>query len=389
MKKNYRSLIKTPVVSFILLVLLIVNTSTALGHGAQASFHASGMPNSAVFGFGIGVNETAANLNDAVRVAKQTGFDWLALEVNWAQLQPTAEREIDLRWLKNTVSLSGQYQVNLLVSISNPPAWALTSEGPSADLTAHLVSQIAQAAPETVLAVELIPGANIATNWGAPANPAGYANLLKNAESALIRVNPSGLILPSIAPLGANQNTGDMNDLEFLSGLYNANGGSFPMPIIGLNYSHAGLAGEPVTNPSDNPDYSLRHYEQVRDVMESNNRRNDLIWITSFSWPAALSDKQVQASWVTAAYKQLQGQLFIGAAFFTRLNAQNYQDQAPSLVGSDLIQHPALAMLSGLIREQNSASGIAHISDNGPAGSKGTFLENLISAIFSWFGVEP
>jgi hypothetical protein len=146
-----------------------------------------------------------------------------------------------------------------------------------------------------------------------------------------------------------------MDDLDFLNGLYQAGAANF-MPILSLRLSP--VEGEAISSPDEAARQVLRHYETVRQVMLQFNHANGLIWITGFSWPvqekAASPDGQIR--WLNQAYQLMKSQLYIGVAFFDRLNPPEDSKHSTSPVQS-LIQkdaegthlHPALAALGQII----------------------------------------
>ena len=358
------------------MVMLMASFSQGLG--------ASGLPQTSIFGFGAGLNENNTNMENAILIARQNGFDWISLELDWAKLQPSQEQPINIAWIQRSAQMADQQQISILIKIVNAPAWAVTPNGPSSELVSNLISQVAQSIPANVLAFEIFPGANIAVNWGAPANPSAYFEMLLAAERTLLRLNSRGFIIPSIAPLNESHSESDMDDLEFLKTLYSINNGVLPLSIIGINYSTTNLLGNPANNPLNDPIHSLRRYELVRDVMKKANAADGLIWVTSFSWPVELTDKQQQASWIYEAYKQLQGQLFIGAAFFQTMNSLNNTDTNPALISFDSNQHPALRMIQSLTQVVNPVSGNGN-QVSAPDQQNGSFFDRLIAIILSWF----
>jgi hypothetical protein len=241
-----------------------------------------------------------------------------------------------------------------MISITNPPQWAIISSGPDPDLTAAIVLSLAHMFPETLLAVELFPGANTKNGWGAPPNPAAYVEMLVKT-SQVIKQNAVNvtLVAAGLAPSPSGQIEGDMDDLEFIEALYR-NGAAPFMPIVSLRLDN--LTGEPMQVPSNGEHRYLRHFEEVRKVMLSNNHQQGLIWITSFCWPTGsiqptdlhYQSKEGQASWLNAAYRLMRAHLYIGAAFFAHLNPP--LDESSSSNNSLILQnanlHPAASEMS-------------------------------------------
>ena len=57
--------------------------------------------------------------------------------------------------------------IAIIARLSNPPAWALTAQGPSTEATAQLVTTLAGRYPGVLQAVEIFPAANTTGGWNA------------------------------------------------------------------------------------------------------------------------------------------------------------------------------------------------------------------------------
>ena len=311
----------------------------------------SGMPNSAEFGFGGRVDPWGAQVDLAVNVAAGIGLDWIAIDFDWSRLWPDAAGVMDMTTLDSTFQLAAQFQLNVLVSLSNAPAWAMTAAGPDPQKTFLLVSLLANRYPGVLLAVELFPFANTWQGWGSSPDPAAYANLLLTVSQAVKnQASPILIIAGGLAPLDAGHSTRDLDDLVFLRGLYAA-GASEYMPVISLRLSL--IDGDPMASASEQPRV-LRHYEAVRQVMVENNHENGLVWVTAFAWPAALQNgpASAQIRWLNQALLLMKSQLYIGAAFFDRINPPaDGVFSAPALILSEgnTSLHPALTTFGQII----------------------------------------
>jgi hypothetical protein len=374
MKKNR---LLTSFFSFIITASLLMT----LGSDARAD---SNYTSAVKFGFGAQINPHTDNIDTVVRNASQIGFNWLAVEFDWAQRWPDASQPIDLDQLNQAAIASRPYQANLMISIKNPPGWALTTQGPNPDYVTALVTTIMQSFPDIIGAIELLPGANQASQWGAPANPALFAQIIKQSQTNVALYNPRAVVIASITPLGESRQVGDLDDLEFLSALYQADG-DLRFPVIGLNFST--INGEPAQDPLTDSAHNLRHYEDVRRIMLDYGHSSDLIWVTSFSWPNSLKENQDQADWLFTAYKLLRTQLFIGAAFFKNLNSSETSNAEAYLINQNIITHPAVFMLQQLTisnhTDTDDPDGIYQPANNGLS----KFLGSLWEKIRSWLGI--
>jgi hypothetical protein len=218
----------------------------------------------------------------------------------------------------------------VLVSVSHPPAWALTAQGPDAETTADLVVSLAQKYPN-LAAVELFPGANTAAGWGTTPNAAAYVAVFTAARA---RVQMEALGLQLVAAGLSNVITGpeDLRDVDFLQALYTA---GLETEIVSLWLET--LDGQPLDAPTAE---HLRHYEELRAVMVANGHRAALLWITSLKIPAS-------EQWIKAAYAQMYSQLYIGAVFYAR-------------VTNSLTSEPQNCCLEGLPYGKNGVANVAN-----------------------------
>ena len=158
-----------------------------------------------------------------------------------------------------------------------------------------------------------------------------------------------------------------MEDLQFLQGLYD-NGAAAIMPIISICLPQ--VTGSPLQVPDKREHRILRHYEEVRQVMLSNNHPLGMVWITNFSWPsgriqnsdASYLQQDNQANWLSQAYRQLRAQLYIGAAFYSPLNPGS-MDTPASLIRADASHHPSFDLLGKLIAQNNQNLNAAYEFD--------------------------
>lgn len=333
---------------FLLIILLLIFLLPNISYIAQA---ASGLPNSAEFGYGANLATSGQQISQALALAPGMGIDWIAVNFDWARLWPSPESEPDLATLFGIISSAQKSQINILLSITNPPTWALTPDGPDTKSTTSLILYIVSRYPDTVLSVELFPGANTATGWGTIPNPDAYIGMIQNVRNALAAQNLNTLVIPGLSVLSASKAPTDIEDIAFLKKFYDAD---LATPVVGLYYQD--MSGQPFSEPTQSEPSVLRHYELVRNFMLQNNHRTDLIWITGFSWPVQLLSAHEQALWVYEAYKLLKAQLYIGAAFFNYLNPPTPElgnSYLSSLVLADGSLHPA----SNQIRKVSSMTG--------------------------------
>jgi hypothetical protein len=335
-----------------IIVLLIVLAKP------EVALAENGMPNSAEFGYGVRLDLSGAQINPSIAAAGSLKLNWLALNFDWAGLWPTEDAIPDLEPLSQAVYLAQQNHLSVMISITKPPAWVVSSEGPDPAMTAKVVNYLARTYSGTLLAIELFPGANTIQGWGTTPNPNAYLNLMQTATNEIQSVgSPVIIVAAGLTPLSPNPTSGDMDDLAFLDALYIA--GAQPwMPIVGMRMLDT--TGDPTCTPTPNEKRCLRHFEEVRQIMLNHNHRNGLIWLTGFAWPSGnlqesdgiYREMNEQTRWLNQSYQILKAQLYIGVAFFSQINPPGPREvdtKPPSLIRPDLSFHPALANIGLLI----------------------------------------
>ena len=343
------------------LLLLIAALLLTLPFAPTRARAASGLPDSPQFGYGARVDLQGSNIDAAIQMLDDQQLDWMALDFDWARDWPDPAASPNLGVLEQPVSLATQRGTSVMVSLCNPPQWALSANGPDINKTVEFVSMLAQQYSGRVLVIELFPGANTQHGWGAAPNPEQYLNLLNASRAAVQNMGSAIYIIPSLVPLDPGSSEIGIDDLEFLSTLY-ALGAKSSLSIVGIRYPET--VGTPMTMPAPYERHVLRHYEEVRAVMLQNGHQDGRIWITGFSWAVGntqhpnidvltLTDPAAQAEWLAQAYQLLKAQLYIGAAFFSQANPPPGPDSPsayPSLLLADSTLHPACQSITRVIQ---------------------------------------
>lgn len=334
----------------IMLLFCLVKPGVALAE--------SGLPDSAEFGYGVRLDLSGAQINPSIAAAASLKLHWLALDFDWSNLWPARDSSPDLEPLNNAMYLAQQNHLSVMISITRPPAWVVSSAGPDPTMTTKVVKYLARTYPDVLLAIELFPGANTIRGWGTIPNPIAYLSLLQATTQALQSAgSPVIIVAAGLTPLPPDPPDGDIDDLVFLDALYNA-GAQTWMPIIGIRMPET--TGDPMFTPTQDEKRCLLHFEEVRQVMLNHDHREGLIWLTGFSWPtgnlqpsdAIYQKTEAQTRWLNQSFQILKAQLYLGVAFFSQINPPGPRAVAEnpiSLIHQDLSFHPALANLGLLI----------------------------------------
>lgn len=311
---------------------------------------ANGLPGYQKFGYGARLNVNPPQLETAIYTARNVDLDWLAVDFDWSERWSSPDSAPDFSQLDAIMSLARSQEMSVLVSITNPPTWVLTSNGPDPELAAAIASDLANRYPTTMLAIEPFPGANTQNGWGVEPDPNSYANLVKKVYQTLQEIDPEIVVVAAgLQPVIFSPT--DIDDLTFLNALYEL-GSALYMPVVGLRLSNISVI--PTESPKESNSNTLRHYEAVRKIMLQHEHQNGLIWVTGFSWDSStVSSPQNQAVWLKQAFLMMRAQLYIGTAFVQDLNPFSQTSPATLVAPTDL-RHPGIDVIRQIIAFENS-----------------------------------
>jgi hypothetical protein len=337
------------------------------------------LPDSTKFAYGIRIDPWGREVEFALNIAAQSGIDWVGIDFDWQKHWPEISQPLDLSLLNQSMSLASENGLSVLLSISNPPEWATSAEGPDPQITAGLLAQFMRLYPGALKAVELFPGANTQQGWGDVPDPQAYMKLFQSVSQALIAMQPNiFLVAAGLVPITSSNPPEDMDDLEFLKRLYDADAAT-QISVVSLRFPS--VRGEPLAAPWDSEIQVLRHYELIRNLMLANDHAQGTIWLTGFTWPepASISEnasrlisnttspdlESDQAHWFNQAFQLMKSQLYIGAAFYDCLNPPTSSDNSRGeqncliqLKDNKAVLHPAYTALSQTIALEDNHQAI-------------------------------
>lgn len=336
------------------MIIAIVLTNVLAG--LETTRHAKavgGLPGTPQFGYGARLDIKGQRLSQAIELAAEMNFSWLLVEFDWFSFWADSTTPPILNLFDAIATIAREKDISLVISIVNPPPWAMTSQGPDPESTSRLVILLASRYPGTVLAFELFPPANTTAGWSASPNPQRYADLL---QFVYVDLNSTALdiqLITTLSPLLPGDSSKNLPDDSFLVGLYES-GWQSGTSILGVYYPL--ITGKTLSPPSGSVYPVLRHYEKLREILIEHHDEHRLMWITGFSWPNEFIDEenpiQDQALWLFQAYRLLTAQLYIGAAFVEQLNP-NPTTGLSSLLLQDGTLHPVCSLLSQLTDPTN------------------------------------
>ena len=207
--------------------------------------------------------------------AHDAGFRVMATTVSWRRTEPSRGQylfEQQDQWgqtapndITNLITAARNNGLKFGLRLIDPPDWAGGSPARAqpADLEDY-VYHVVRYAHDSLAYFELFNEQNLAFEWGARPDPAGYARLMAAAHRGAKRADPSVPVINA----GPSQRTGgrggSMEDVDWLDGLLNAGGGA-SVDALGV---HAYLGSfDPSTDPSCTP-LCFREIETFRELMQ-------------------------------------------------------------------------------------------------------------------------
>lgn len=278
-----------------------------------------------------------AKREQAVAMAHAAGFRWLRQEFPWEDIEIHGKGDFEDRrhepyrsaWEKydHIVDLAEQYDMELIVRLSNPPAWsraAGNAAGPYAppdnlEDYGDFVAAVVERYKGRVRYYQIWNEPNIYPEWGeATIDPEGYVALLKVGAERARAVDPnvviiSGALASTIDLDGISVPGHNFNDLTFLQRMYDAGAAPYFDVLAMQGY---GLWSGPTDRRMHPRVINFSRPRFVRDVMVRNGDADKAIWISEMNWnavPDEITDKRYgqvsleqQAAYLPLAYQRLE-----------------------------------------------------------------------------------
>jgi hypothetical protein len=289
-------------------------------------------------------------------LAKQINATWLRYNLRWSDLEPN---QGDYRWdiLEPILTARADQDLQLLLSIDSPPAWASPQGGLPADPTSfeQLITQLSQYTMGQVQAYEIWPAANRTVD-GVASVPEHYAALLSAAYRSIKQADPCALVLMgALIPANA-QSSEASDDLAFYRGILAANDGaaksSYDILSVSLNTNgESGKGHWSRANQAESRKY-FGHIELIRDEMTAADQADKQVWVVglnySLSGETPVSAEQ-QANYLGDTILTIREQMpWVSAVF-----ASNHNDAQSDtrLLNDDGSMRPVVARLSEVYAE--------------------------------------
>lgn len=272
--------------------------------------------------FGINVFlEQEAEIEKRERILQmigEAGFVWLRQEFPWEDIEIHERGDfIDKRndrngdgvideadhisaWDKydNIVDLVEQYDLRLMVRLSNPPSWThsnpdIGEKAPPDNLEDYInyVTAVAERYQGRIFHYQVWNEPNIYPEWGnQDVNPEAYTEMLCAAYDALKAIDPEIVVISGALAPTNSMNYRDLNDFIFFQRMMDAGAGTcfdvLAMQGYGLNSGPTDRRLRPQT-----VNFSRLLY--TRDMLVQNGYPDKAIWISEAAWNPVPSEAEV------------------------------------------------------------------------------------------------
>jgi len=300
-----------------------------------------------------------------LEMIQEAGFVWLRQEFPWEDLEVdgrgqftdtrndfNGDGELDTidAWLKydRIVDLVEEYDLRLMVRLSNPPKWSRAENPDTAggavappddfqDFVNYAVA-VAERYQGRITHYQIWNEPNIYPEWGEQfADPVAYTELLCRTHDALKEVDPDIVVISgAIAPTISLDGFFGYQDVLYLQNMYGAGAGDCFDVLSAQGY---GLFSGPTDRRTRLTTVNYARHTLYRDLMVANGDEHKPIWISEAAWnavgdaelpPEQISDydrfgvntRDEAARWMPIAYERAQQEwAWIGQVsywFFTR-----------------------------------------------------------------------
>ena len=236
------------------------------------------------------------------RLLHDAGFRWIRQEFPWEDIEIHTKGDFtDCRhgecisaWAKydHIVDLAGEYEIDIIVRLSNPPAWsrhdgdARGAFAPPDDLAdfGDFVEAVVHRYRGRVRFYQIWNEPNIYPEWGEhPVDPLGYTALLREAYTRAKAVDPEVVIICGALAPTIELGPRDMNDFIFLQRMYDAGAGEVFDIMSVQGY---GLWSGPYDRRMRPITINFSRNLFIRDIMVKNGDAHKPIWISEMNWNA-------------------------------------------------------------------------------------------------------
>ncbi|HLB11461.1 MAG TPA: hypothetical protein VJO15_00730 [Dehalococcoidia bacterium] len=279
-------------------------------------------------------------LERSMEMIRQSGARWIRLHVPWADLELPAKGQYlnpqgTSTWEKydRIVGLAGQYGINVLARLDDPPDWTRTDNSvhnrPPDDFEdfGDFVATFVARYRGRISYYQIWNEPNVYPEWGnQPVSAVSYVELLRTAYLRAKAADPESVIVA--APLAPTLGTDDgynEGDLVFLQKMYDAGARDY-FDVMSVNAY--GLWTGPGDRRVEEERTNFSRPLLVRELMVRNGDAGKPMWATEMGWnalpvdfPGPATHGRVsldrQASYTAAAYRRaLEEWPWMGVIFY-------------------------------------------------------------------------
>ncbi|HDN79274.1 MAG TPA: hypothetical protein ENG33_02255 [Chloroflexi bacterium] len=267
----------------------------------------------------------------AVKMIAEAGFHWIRQEFPWEDIEIHGKGDFEDRrhkpyhsaWDKydHIVELAERYGLELIVRLSNPPAWT-RADGDARGTFAppdnfedfgDFVYTVVSRYRGRIRYYQIWNEPNIYPEWGEqPVNPEEYVELLKVAYTRAKEADPNVVIICGALASTIELGPRDLNDFIFLQRMYDAGAADYFDIMAMQGY---GLWSGPYDRRMQPRVVNYSRVLFIRDIMVKNGDAHKPIWISEMNWntvpeglpaPYGRVTPEQQARYAVMAYQRAQ-----------------------------------------------------------------------------------
>jgi hypothetical protein len=271
-----------------------------LTHSASPEFAG---PLAADKGYGVTIDLTqyhAEELAGVLTSIRQRGLRWIRQPVRWSELEPAPgefewqqlDRIFDAVVRENAAAelATGHVQpLRIIIVLHATPRWARPSHQSSTAPPVRLSNfgrfarAFATRYGDQLDHYQIWHEPNLSTSWGNTfVDPESYARLLREAALNIRAADPQAVILTAALAPTLENGPLNLNELDYLDGLYRAGASRWFDIVAGQPY---GFDSEP-TDPAQPDTLNFSRLELLRQVMLGHGDADTPVWATAFGWNA-------------------------------------------------------------------------------------------------------
>jgi len=270
-------------------------------------------------------------IHRTLRLISDAGFTWIRQEFPWEDIEIEGKGVfLDRRhgqevssWQKydHIVELAGEYGVEIIARLDNPPAWS-RAEGDEAGTLAppddysdygDFVYAVVNRYRGRIKYYQIWNEPNIYPEWGEGAvNPEAYTELLKVGYTRAKEADPGCVILSAGLAPTTERTERNLEDLVFLQRMYDAGAGDY---FDILSVQGYGLWNGPTDRRAHPDRANFSRVLLIRELMVVNGDAHKPVWASEVGWNALPRDfegfpyygrvsERLQAEYAAGAYER-------------------------------------------------------------------------------------